>query len=180
MKRCNNGGTLAARHVFGEHKALLLTIKGSDKDYAITDPQGSVVALSDSSRTLSNQATYSPWGESSTISSTASFGYTGQRYDGETGLYFYKARYYSPQLGRFLSHDPIGYRDNLNMYAYVNNDPLNYVDPTGMKADQVAGMAKEAWDVTSDIRDDLARNAEQNIGAEAERPLFFVSGQDLK
>ena len=62
--------------------------------------------------------------------------YTGQRWDAETGLYHYRARYYSPALGRFLTADPIGYGDGLNVYAYVANDPVNLVDPSGLGAEQ--------------------------------------------
>lgn len=54
--------------------------------------------------------------------------------DPETGLYYYRARYYSPKLGRFLQTDAIGYRGDLNLYAYVGNDPLNKSDPTGAYA----------------------------------------------
>ncbi|WP_213766669.1 RHS repeat-associated core domain-containing protein [Caballeronia sp. dw_19] len=50
------------------------------------------------------------------------------------GLYYYKARMYSPALGRFLQTDPVGYKDDLNWYAYVGNNPVNFSDPDGLAA----------------------------------------------
>jgi insecticidal toxin complex protein TccC len=49
-------------------------------------------------------------------------------------LYYFNARYYSPELGRFVSRDPIGIVDDVNLYVYVGNNPLKFVDPTGLKA----------------------------------------------
>ena len=62
--------------------------------------------------------------------------FAGDRGVAETGLYHYRARYYSPALGRFLTADPIGYGDGLNVYAYVANDPVTLVDPSGLGAEQ--------------------------------------------
>jgi len=57
--------------------------------------------------------------------------YTGREYDTETGLYFYRARYFDPSIGRFISEDPIGFGGGINFYGYVGGNSLNFIDPFG-------------------------------------------------
>ncbi|MDJ0731221.1 MAG: RHS repeat-associated core domain-containing protein [Crocosphaera sp.] len=66
--------------------------------------------------------------------------FTGRRFDQETGLYYYRARYYDADQGRFISRDPLGYLDGMNLYEYVGSNPINSVDPLGL-----AEGCKYAW-----------------------------------
>ena len=58
--------------------------------------------------------------------------FTGREYDAESGLYHYRARAYSPVIGRFLQRDPIGYYDSMNLFEYAQNNPINWLDPLGL------------------------------------------------
>ncbi|MBK7473301.1 MAG: RHS repeat-associated core domain-containing protein [Betaproteobacteria bacterium] len=75
--------------------------------------------------------TYGPFGELGTTG-VPRFGFTGQQFLAGLDLYDYKARFYSPALGRFLQADPLGLQAGMNSYAYVANDPLNRIDPNGL------------------------------------------------
>jgi RHS repeat-associated protein len=102
----------------------------TDRRFLHQDERGSVVAVTNSSGTLLSVNTYDEYGIPRS-SNTGRFQYTGQTWLPELGLYYYKARIYSPTLGRFLQADPIGYGDGLNQYGYARADPIGGRDPTG-------------------------------------------------
>jgi RHS repeat-associated protein len=116
------------------------------------DAAGSVIAESDAAGAVLNSYTYGPFGEPSQLTGPR-YRYTGQLLDEDTGLYDYRARAYSPRFGRFLQPDPAGSGDNLNLYAYVGNDPVNAGDPSGLAAEGIGNWAGNQWAVMKNTPD---------------------------
>ncbi len=125
--------TLQKRYVYGTKldEPLIVITSGGTPTYLHHDRLGSIICTSNTSGVASNKNKYSPFGESPSVAGS-DVGFTGQRFDSETGLYYFKLRYYSPKLGRFLQPDPIGYSAGMNTYTYVSNDGLNQVDTLGL------------------------------------------------
>ena len=98
----------------------------------LRDGLGSTLGLTDSNGVVQTSYTYDPFGNTTSTGagSSNSTQFTGRENDG-TGLYFYRSRYYSPDLQRFISEDPVGIRGGVNVYAYAANDPVNFTDPLG-------------------------------------------------
>ena len=120
-------------------------------EYYHADALGSVLRLTDSAGVLTTTYTYEAFGKTtSTGGSENLFQYTGRENDG-AGLYYYRARYYLPTIQRFIAEDPIGFAGgDVNLYTYVWNDPINFIDPTGEISWREAGrililLGRLAW-----------------------------------
>ncbi len=128
------GGSASANALTGGIDQFFTRTDSSGTVTPLRDGLGSVIALADSSGTIQTGYSYEPFGKT-TGSGAASNNlqkYTGREDDG-TGLYYYRARYYSPSLQRFISEDPIGIAGGINPYVYVGNNPINFRDPSGLK-----------------------------------------------
>ncbi len=141
IEEVDNNGNELARYAQGPgvDQPLAETRSGTTSYYQ-QDAIASVTSLSSNAGTLANTYTYDAFGNltASTGSLGNPFQYTGRDYDPETGLRYYRARYYDPPTGRFLSEDPIGLVGGINFYAYALNNPIILRDPTGHSAGAVA------------------------------------------
>ena len=137
VEETNASGTAVARYSQGLNiDEPLAMLRSSTTSYYQADGLGSVTSLSNSSGALANTYTYDSFGKqtASTGSLVNPFQYTARESDPETGLYYYRARYYDANPGRFLTEDLIRFRAGKNFYSYVHNRPLDLRDPKGWLA----------------------------------------------
>ena len=152
-------GVLVRKYVYGpgidEPICMIDVQNGNAMYYYHYDGLGSVVALSNDNAQIVETYSYEVFGKTTIkdangtilLTRASAFGnpfmFTGREYDSETGLYYYRARYYRPEIGRFMQVDPLEYRAGLNLYAYVKNNPVNLIDPYGKRC---CSECQEAFD----------------------------------
>jgi len=136
VEETNSSGSAITRYAQGLNlDDPLAMLRSSSTSYYSLDALGSTTSLSNGAGAPAQTYTFDSYGNqiASSGSLTNPFRFAGRELDGETDLYFFRARYYDSQIGRFLSEDPVGFQggDN-NVYRYSFNDPVNLEDPTGL------------------------------------------------
>lgn len=132
----NSGNVLARYAATTDVDELLAELRGSTGSFYQQDALGSVTSLSSSGEASLDTYTYDSFGKLTASTGTLSnpFQYDGREFDTETGAYYYRARYYDHDTGRFISEDPVAFDgDGPNFYTFVENDPTNAIDPWGLR-----------------------------------------------
>ena len=130
----DQSGNITAKYTHGPNIDEPLAVQqGTNTYYYHADGLGSITALSNTSGNIVQTYSYDSFGNmTATGNIRQPFTYTAREYDYATGMYFYRARYYDPTVGRFVTKDPIGFKGGINVYAYVSNNPVNNNDPLGL------------------------------------------------
>jgi RHS repeat-associated protein len=145
IEELDENGNVKARNIWGNELLFRKDYTKNKNGYYWYNGHGDVVKITDASGNELNRYEYDIWGNltEQTEGMSNPFKYTGEMYDDETGLYYLRARYYDPSMGRFISEDTYeGELNNplsLNQYTYVLNNPLKYIDPTGNRAEANGG-----------------------------------------
>lgn len=149
-------------------------VSGTSVTSLLPDALGSTRMLTDGNGNPTASYGYTPYGEASRSGTDdTQFQFTGRENDGASGLYYYRARYYDPSLGRFIQSDPIGLAGGNNTYAYAEGDPLSFYDPLGLWAigdpfpkgmvDASAGFGDTlSFNLTNRIRSGMGTNGVVN------------------
>ena len=161
--------------------------KNGVASYPLNDHLGTALMVADQNGNIpaAQNFNYTPFGEaygSNSPGSDNEQGFTGHVED-ETGLTYMQARYYDPVMGRFLSTDPLGYEDQLNLYAYVANDPVNSTDPDGRDAEALMKQYMSAGrfiDPNARLADHMLVQSAADMGSATKQEAIAVAVEASK
>jgi RHS repeat-associated protein len=135
VEEADNTGSVLARYIQGSHiDEPFAELRSGTTSYYEEDGLDAITSLTSSGGALANTYTYDSFGKlsASTGGLVNPFLYTTREFDQETSIYYYRARYYNPSLGRFISEDPIGFGGGTHFYKYARNNPVLFDDPYGL------------------------------------------------
>jgi RHS repeat-associated protein len=185
--------TVTQQYVYGTYldEPIVLDQASGQRFFYHQNTLSSTFALTDTSGNVVEGYQYDAYGNPTVLApdfttvtgASSAFGnpylFNGQRLDSETGLYYFKNRYYSPQFGRFLSRDPFGYGDSMNLFEYVasgptaNQDPLGLAITIGGNPVDKASPQYQAW-----LKNEVFKEILNKMG-NVQRPINFASMDDL-
>lgn len=180
----NNSQILTNTYVYrqGIDNVLAYTYNNNTYHY-VKDRLGSITALANTNGSVIESYSYNSFSKITIKDQDGrdilqsqfnnSYTYTGRRLDSESNLYYYRNRMYDANLGRFLSKDPLGYIDGLNLYAYVMNNPLKYVDPMETQSEE---KGKQGSDGSGS--DEGEEKSSENTGGTGNDAIQGGSGTD--
>jgi RHS repeat-associated protein len=131
LREIRGSTTLKYLHGPGVDETLAVD-DGTAVSYYHADGLGSVVRMTNAAGAVTLTRQYDAWGNIEAGAGEPGYAFTGREWDPEIGLYYYRARYYSASLGRFISEDPIGLAAGPNRYSYVDGNPVVFSDPSGL------------------------------------------------
>lgn len=157
------GGGTAATYVYGRGVDDIVSMTRNGQTFFLhRDLSQHVVAATDAAGAVAESYAYDPYGAvtvfnaaGSQITSSAIGNpllFTGRRWDEDAGIYYFRARYYHPELGRFLSEDPAGFVDGMSLYEYATGDPVNFFDPLGLGSKSCNLSGSVEFDAASKIQ----------------------------
>lgn len=173
----DGNGNQTHRYLYGTEIDSILADENASGDviWSLADNQGSIRDLVDNSGNAVNHIVYDSFGNITSQTNRAidtKFTYTGRELDAETGLSYYRARYYDAAVGSFISIDPIGFEaGDANLYRYVLNSPINYTDPSGNNP--LTNVWN--WITSNDTIYDFANTADQFLAGVSDTTTFGIT-----
>ena len=137
LEERSSSGTIRTVQGPGIDQPLASIDSGGTVSYYLADHLGSIVQQTNAAGAVTLTRQYDPYGVPLQGANTSGYAFTSREWDSEVGLYYYRARYYEPQAGRFLSRDTIPVNKGAVAYSYAANNPIRYVDPLGLYNEDV-------------------------------------------